>query len=126
MKRNEMGKRGKRGTVSSQVVLMSWNERFLCAPMRGSVANGVFGDVSMFRNTVKIGLFLFQKPDKWLFATERTLLRDIGNSLESIQNGSAKTAVPFRAGRVKHCQFLPDSVTRISELLEAKKDRAKK
>ena len=37
----------------------------------GSVANGVFGDISMFRNTVNIGLFLFQKPDKWLFATER-------------------------------------------------------
>jgi hypothetical protein len=36
----------------------------------GSVANSVFDDISMFRNTVKIGLFEFQKPDKWLFATK--------------------------------------------------------
>jgi len=40
----------------------------------GSVANSVFEDISVFRNTVKIGVYENELPDKQLFATEPRLL----------------------------------------------------
>jgi hypothetical protein len=53
--------------------MLQWHRRIKCAEI-GSVANRVCGDISMFRNTVKIGVFENAEPDKQLFATEPLLI----------------------------------------------------
>ena len=52
----------------------------------GSVANSVFEDISVFRNTVKIGFYENEFPDKQLFATEPLEIMNLADSVLVVLN----------------------------------------